>query len=540
RAHDASRPVHYEGVRWDPRYRETSDVESQMYTPAAEIEAYLANHRDKPFILCEYAHAMGNSFGAVEKYTELAYREPLFQGGFIWDFADQAVALRDRYGQPFFGYGGDFGDRPTDREFCGNGIFFTDHTPTPRIQEVRYLYQGFRTTIDGDSFTVENRHMFTPTSAFECVVALSREGQALREAIVETAVAPGESGTYQLPFSVPTIPGEYTIDVSYRLRAATPWAPAGYEVGWQQKVVRVGAVPVRPSCGAPELIRGIHNIGVRGQHFAAIFSLAQPGLVSYQYGLTSNGGREMLQTIPMPNFWHAPTSNEQGWHGPANDGQWLLASRYAKMVGRPDVTQHDDCVVICYVYELPSSPVGAATVAYRVFGDGRIDVTQTVTPGDGLPDMPEFGMMFVCDADLAHLRWYGEGPDECYVDRRGGARLGLYEAKVTSQLTPYLRPQESGSHTGVRWASITNTDGWGLRFECDDTMEFSAMPWTPFEVENAAHRHELPPVHHTVLRPALARRGVGGDNSWGAMTHPEFRLPTGQPLVFRFSFTGVR
>jgi len=540
REHDPTRPVHYEGVRWDPRHRETSDVESQMYTPAAEVEEYLKTHRDKPFILCEYAHAMGNSFGAVDKYTELAYREPLFQGGFIWDFADQAIALYDRHGQPFFGYGGDSGDRPTDREFSGNGIFFADHTPSPKIQEVRYLYQDFRTTIGEDTFTVENRHLFTPTSSFECVITLAREGMTLLTAAVETAVEPGGRATYPLPFAMPVAPGEYTIDVSYRLGAATAWAPAGHEVGWQQKTVRVGQPPRRPHIPAVEAIRGIHNIGARGSHFTALFSGHQPGLVSYRYGLTSDGGREMLQWIPLPNFWHAPTSNEMGWQSANRDGGWLLASRYPKLAGRPEMYQHDDCLDVEYRYELPTSPISACAVRYTVFGDGRIEVNVSVTPGEGLPDMPEFGMMFVTDARYSHLIWYGDGPDECYADRRQGARLSVYEGDVASQLTRYLRPQEAGSHTGVRWANVLDDDGWGLRFECDDTMEFSALPWTPFEIENAAHPHELPPIHHTVLRPALARRGLGGDNSWGAMTHPEYCLPSGEPLEFRFAFSGVR
>ena len=533
-AHDATRPVHYEGVRWDPRYRQTSDVESQMYTPAADIAAYLETHRDKPFILCEYAHAMGNSFGAVDEYTELAYREPLFQGGFIWDFADQAIALRDRYGKPFFGYGGDCDDRPNDAEFCGDGILFADHTPSPKLQEVRYLYQGFRTTIGDDSFTVDNRHLFTSTAAFDCIVSLSHEGTVLRTARVATEVAPGQSGTYPLPFALPDAPGEYAIDVSYRLREDAPWAPAGHEVGWQQRVVRIGAPAAQP-CGTKlHLIEGIHTIGVRGGHFEAIFSRFQLGLVSYRFG-----GRELLRSVPMPNFWHAPTSNEQGWHGPARDGQWLLASRYATLIEPPTLGERDGCPEIEYRYQLASQPISQCTVTYRVCGDGRIEVTERVVPGKGLPDAPEFGMMFVCDADLSHLAWYGEGPDECYIDRRAGARLGVYRGEVADQLTPYLRPQECGSHTGVRWASVTDDAGRGLRFEAEVPMEFSALPWTPSQIEDAAHATELPPIHHTVLRPALARRGVGGDNSWGAMTHPQYCLPVGVPLEFRFAFVGV-
>ncbi|MDR1117977.1 MAG: hypothetical protein LBL01_01585, partial [Bifidobacteriaceae bacterium] len=186
-------------------------------------------------------------------------------------------------------------------------------------------------------------------------------------------------------------------------------------------------------------------------------------------------------------------------------------------------------------------------LAYRVFGDGRVEVEATAWPGEGASDPPEFGVMFTVPPEMDRLRWYGEGPEECYVDRRGGARLGVYQADVASGLTPYLRPQESGNHTGVRWAEVADARGRGIRFECDARaaapgapggMEFSALPWTPFEVENAAHPNELPAPRHTVIRPALMRRGVAGDDSWGAEPHPEFRLPTGK-LTFRFTFQGL-
>ena len=177
-------------------------------------------------------------------------------------------------------------------------------------------------------------------------------------------------------------------------------------------------------------------------------------------------------------------------------------------------------------------------MAYRVHGDGRVDVTMTLHPGEGLADPPEFGLSLAVDADLHNLRWYGDGPHESYADRRGASRLGVWAIDVREALTPYVRPQEAGSRTGVRWAEVTDDDGFGVRLESAGGMEFSALPWTPHEIENALHPNELPPSHRTILRPALARRGVGGDNSWGAMTHPEYLLPTGE-LTFRFSFQGV-
>lgn len=535
------RPVHYEGVTWDPRFPDTSDVVSQMYTPADRVEEFLRSHRDKPFLLCEFAHSMGNSFGAVDRYLDLAYREPLFQGGFIWDFADQAIARTDRDGRRFFGYGGDSLEAPHDGDFSGDGILFADHTPKPAVQEVKHVYQGLRVAVGRDGVEVENRLLFTDSSAYDCVVTLSVEGRELARAGLATDVPPGGTRTYPLPVALPSTPGEYATDVSFRLREESSWAPAGFEVAFGQGVFRVGERPAPVRSGrAPELIRGIHNYGVRGPGFHAIFSRLYGGLVSYRFGDTPDGGRELLRGIPQPNFWHAPTSNERGWKMPFRDGQWLLASRYPDLAEgeNPTVAVHGEAVEVTYRYLLPTTPTSHCEARYRVDGDGRIEVTVTLQPGDGLPDLPEFGLMLLADAALHHLRWYGEGPLECYVDRRGGARLGVYSADVADQLTGYLRPQEAGSRTGVRWASVTDDRGWGLRFEAEEPMEFSALPWTPFEIENAAHPTELPPVRHTVLRPALMRRGVGGDNSWGAMTHPEYRLPAGD-LVFRFSFRGI-
>ena len=540
---DPSRPVHYEGVHWDPRYPHTSDITSQMYTPAATIEEYLSVHRDKPFILCEYAHSMGNSFGAVDKYLDLADREPHFQGGFIWDFADQTLELTDRYGNRFAAYGGDFGEAPTDYDFSANGIVFADRTPKPAFEEVRYLYQPFRTRIDEGHVEITNRRHFVDTGDVELVLTLAREGEQLASAVTRPRLGPGTSETSALPFVVPPAAGEYTVTAEYRLLEATDWAPAGYALGWEQSVFRVGseANTADAAGSAPRVAQGIHNIGVHGADFSLLFSRLYGTLVSYRFGSGKNGGRELLKDRPFPNFWHAPTSNERGWGMPNLDGHWLLASRYRKAkraATHPTLTQHDDSVELTFEYELPTTPPSTSTVAYRVRGDGRVDVTMTLHPGEGLADPPEFGLSLAVDADLHHLRWYGDGPHESYADRRGASRLGVWTLDVREALTPYVRPQEAGSRTGVRWAEVTDDTGFGLRLESQGGMEFSALPWTPHEIENALHPMELPASHRTTLRPALARRGVGGDNSWGATTHPEFLLPTGE-LTFRFSFQAV-
>lgn len=575
-----TRPVHYEGIHWDPRHPQTSDVISQMYTPAAEVEAQIrdrsapverAGRADgapgdpgpKPFILCEFAHAMGNSLGAVERYLDLAEREPRFQGGFIWDFADQAIELRSSSGRPFFGYGGDCGEAPHDGDFCGNGIFFADHTPSPKVAEVAHLYRPLLTEVSQEGLTVTNRFLFTASSEVECVVSLEREGRALARAVVDTDVAPGQSQHYPLPLTLPEQPGEYALTVSFRLRRATSWAPAGHEIAWDQHVLTrgeqagpaaAGASAVRgtaPSASggslwqvaarAPELIRGGHNIGVRGEHFEALFSRLAGGLSSYRYGMTPDGGNELLRSVVRPCFWHAPTANERGYAGPFHEGAWLLASRYSRPVDAwPRVEQEDTAVTVTFDYELAGLPGSTCSMSYRVLADGTVEVVQVLQPEGEVPELPEFSTLFEVPGSLGRLTWYGQGPQECYVDRCGGARLGVYEAEVCEQLTAYLKPQEAGNHTGVRWAEVRGPRGLGLRFECESgaPMEFSALPWTPFEVENAAHPTELPPSERTVIRPALMRRGVAGDDSWGARPHPEFRLPTGR-LELRYSFRGL-
>ncbi|RRD30790.1 glycoside hydrolase family 2 TIM barrel-domain containing protein [Actinomyces bowdenii] len=581
-----TRPVHYEGIHWDQRYPQTSDVISQMYTPAAEVEEQIRNRtapaerpgpaggtpgapEAKPFILCEFAHAMGNSLGAVDRYLDLAEREPRFQGGFIWDFADQAIELRSSSGRTYLGYGGDCGEAPHDGDFCGNGILFADRTPSPKVAEVAHLYRPLLTEVGEEGFTVANRHLFTGSGAFECVVRLEREGVLLERAVVDTDVPPGQSRSYPLPLSLPQEAGEYALTVSFHLRRATTWAPAGHEIAWDQRVLTRGrragpaagsgeaadgaaAAPSasggalwQVSARAPELIRGGHNIGVRGEHFEALFSRLAGGLSSYRYGMTPDGGNELLRSVVRPCFWHAPTANERGYSGPFHEGPWLLASRYSRPAGGQDLPRVQEeadgsAVTVAFDYELAGLPGSTCSMSYRVLADGTVEVLQVLRPAGEVPELPEFSTLFEVPGSLDRLTWYGEGPQECYVDRRGGARLGVYRADVAEQLTAYLKPQESGNRTGVRWAEVRGRRGLGLRFECEPgaPMELSALPWTPYEVENAAHAFELPPSERTVIRPALMRRGVAGDDSWGARPHPEFRLPAGR-LELRYSFRGL-
>jgi len=542
---DPTRPVHYEGVDHDPRRPETSDIYSKMYTPVKELRKFIAEHRDKPLILCEYTHSMGNSNGAMHWYTEYAYEEPLYQGGFIWDYLDQSVRSKDRYGNVVYNYGGDNGEMPHDGNFCGNGILFGNGDGSEKLQEVKYNYQNIVCRPEGDMLRIVNRSMFTNTSAYECVVTLEREGVKLAEKVMETDVAPLSEALYPVPFPAQKRGGEYAVTASFRLREATEWAERGFEVAFGQGVYRVKApATVRLPRHAPlRVVRGTNNVGVHGEHFSALFNGMTGGLISYRYG-----GVELLKSSPTPSFWRAPNDNDRGNGMPQRYAQWKLASMYGNTRGssleqmiqnmRMPVTENEDgSVTLSFTHYLPTAPAAQCGMRYTVHPCGTVDVALSYDPVPGLGDMPEFGVMLKLDADLDQLRWYGLGPDENYVDRHEGARLGIWQREVKDMFQPYLRPQECGNRTGVRWAELTDYKGRGIRFT-GDCMEFSALPWTPHEIENAAHGYELPPVHYTVVRAALMQMGVAGDDSWGARTHEEYLIDVSKPLRFEFSFTG--
>ncbi len=543
RTEDPGRLVHYEGIFHDRSYPATSDMESQMYTPAAEIEEWLKTNRSKPFICCEYTHAMGNSCGAMFKYTDLTDREPLYQGGFIWDYVDQSITRKDRYGKEYQAYGGDFGERPTDYNFSGNGIVYGgDRTPSPKMQEVKYNYQNITVEVDEDTITIHNKNLFVSTGSYDCVILVEKNGQKVSEQPFVTDVEPLTSVKLPSPVKLPAASGEYVVTVSFRLKKDTLWAKAGHEVAFGQGIFRKECAEVfadRPIAVKKPfiVIHGNYNLGVRGEEFEVLFSYNAGGLTSYRYG-----GKEMLQTMPKPNFWRAPIDNDCGNDMMARYGQWKLASMYLSTHGapepNPEVTEEADKVIVAYHYSMPTRPEAFCDVTYEVYGDGTVKTTLSYDPVKDLGDMPEFGMMFKVDADYDHVEWYGNGPEETYVDRMRGAKLGIYRNLVQDNMSRYMVPQECGNKTEVRYAKVTDALGRGFLF-AGNKMHFSALPYTPHEMENAMHPYELPEVHYTVIRAAAEQMGVGGDNSWGARTHEEFLLDVSERMEFSFYMKGI-
>ena len=544
---DPTRLVHYEGLCHDRRYNETSDMESQMYPSVVAIKEFLAKDSSKPFICCEYTHAMGNSCGAMHKYTDLTDTEPKYQGGFIWDYIDQSIYKKDRYGKEFQAYGGDFGERPTDYNFSGNGIAYGgNRDASPKMQEVKFNYQNISAEVSADSVKVINKNLFVNTDIFDCKVTVAKNGKVIRRASLATSVAPLSEKAYALPFAKEEKPGEYTVTVSFHLKEDTVWAEAGHEVAFGQYVYKVE----EPKKVCPEevkVIRSTHNIGVRGAHFEVLFSVLNGGLVSYKYA-----GKEMIEAIPKPNFWRAPTDNDCGNLMGMRYGQWKIASMYLSHKdfrkgpygpsNIPEVEVNEKTVKVTYTYLMPTTPLSECRLSYEVFGDGRVKTTLAYDPVKELGDMPEFGVIFKFNADYNRVEWYGLGEAETYSDRKKGAKLGIYSNKVADNIARYMVPQECGAKEEVRWAKVTDRKGRGMLFEMDENngpMMFSALPYTPHEMENAMHPYELPEVHYTVVRVAKDQMGIGGDDSWGARTHEEYLLKTDKKMEFSFVFKGL-
>lgn len=556
RALDPDRLVHYEGVFNDRRYNDSSDMESQMYPSVERIKKNLEEQKEKPFICCEYTHAMGNSCGAMHKYTDLTDTEPRYQGGFIWDYIDQSLIRKDRYGREFQAYGGDFLERPTDYNFSGNGICYAkDRAPSPKMQEVKFNYQNISVKFSdkGDSFTVVNKNLFIDTAVYDCVMLLHKDGRLIYEKKIVISVAPLSEKTFSLAECagdakdiLKIVQGtgdagaEYALTVSFRLKEDMLWAKAGHETAFGQHVY---PVTVRTENTVKKPIRVIHgkcNLGVKGEGFEVLFSYISCGLVSYRYQ-----GREMIEKIPMPNFWRAPVDNDNGSRMQGRMAQWKIASLYAGMSSagmfdyvEPVVEETDEFVAITYQYCLPTTPQSSCKVTYKVTGDGSVETTLHYDPVAELGDMPEFGMMFKLNADYDHLEWYGLGAEETYADRKHGAKLGIYKNRVADNMAQYLVPQECGNKMGVRYAKLTDERGRGMIFEGDE-LSFSALPYTPHEIENAMHAYELPQVHYTVVRVAKAQMGIAGDDSWGALVHPEYHIDVTKPLELKFRFRGI-
>ncbi len=531
RRRDPGRLVHYEGVFHDRRF-DASDVESRMYPPAAEIEEWLETHRDKPFVLCEYSHAMGNSLGGIHEYLALEDRCPQYQGGFIWDWIDQAIDAPLPGGGSGLAYGGDFGDRPCDRAFCGNGLVFADRTPTPKLMETKYQYQGVRILPDAGGVTLENRNLFDGLQGYRLVWRLTRDGEEVAAGERQDVCVPaGKAKRFPLPLPATDGSGEYALLCELCLKAPAPWAPEGYALMHGQAVL--GGSPVGRENGGAQgytVARGDWNVGIRGGGYAALFSKVEGGPVAFG----PEGASPLLGFAPRPSLYRAPTDNDVGNRYAQQAALWRAFSELATPAFVSAKTERG-LLAVRYRYALPELTGAKVEIVYTALAANRLRVDVALSGKSRLPDLPTFGLSLRLPRALRNVRYYGLGPWENETDRHEGALLGIHRTTPEENLTPYLRPQYCGNRTGVRWLELTDGEGRGLRVRmADRPLQVSALPYDQATLAAARHRQELPAPAWTFLDVASARCGVAGDDSWGAPALPQYRLPACPPPRLSF------
>ena len=533
---DPNRPVHYEGVTHNRKYDDVTDIESRMYAHADEIEEYLKSNPKKPYISCEYMHAMGNSVGNMDEYTALE-RYPQYQGGFIWDFIDQAIL--DSNGRMC--YGGDFGDRPSDYEFSGDGLLFADRTPSPKAQDVKQLYANVHMTVDASGITIINDNLFVSTADSTFVLRILADGKPVWSSSRRFDVAAGTSEHVEIDWPIDDYRAgaqELVLEASQQLTSACDWAPAGYELSFGQCVVAGGKIAdtVTAASAASDgaITLGRWNIGARSAGREALFSLAQGGMVSYKLG-----EREFVLRKPLITTFRALTDNDRGAGHAFERAQWAVAGKYARCVDTKVEPLGETAVSVTYTYELAIAQRTKVTIRYVADVLGHVDL-HVAYPGekDGdLPTIPAFGIEWMLPVEYSNLRFYGVGPEETYADRKH-AKLGIWNTNAFRDRAPYLLPQETGNHEDVRWAEITDDSGHGLRVsqtantETGVTKPFamSLLPYSSTMLEEALHQDELPEPKHMFLRVLAAQMGVGGDDSWMSPVHEQYQLPADQPL----------
>ncbi|KAB7666292.1 glycoside hydrolase family 2 TIM barrel-domain containing protein [Bacillus sp. B1-b2] len=539
RENDSSRLVHYEGVFHNRKYDATSDMESRMYAKPADIEKYLLENPKKPYISCEYMHAMGNSLGGMHKYTELEQKYDMYQGGFIWDYMDQAIVHNDRFGKEYLAYGGDFGDRPTDYEFCGNGIVYANRKVSPKMQEVKYLYQNFIIIPDETGVTIKNQSLFTNTNHYFLTYTLFHEGNKKDQHTVEISIDPQHEGRVTFDFTEKEWEdiGEYSIIASLYLKEDTRWAEKGHEIAFGQYVFQNGEMDKKVNASPYHILRTVEgdvNIGVYGSGFSALFSKQVGSLVSLKYG-----EEEMISSPPVPLFWRASTDNDRGYQQGYTSGAWFAAS-LARKCTKVELFEQESSVTVAFTYHFSIHELVTVKVEYHVQSDGSIIVRSKYNGASQLPDLPIFALNFKVPAEYEHLEWYANGPDENYVDRNSGTKLGIFSNTVRDNVANYLRPQESGNRTGVRRLKVINSHGSGMEIQSTDLpLECNASPYTALELESANHVYELPSIHYTVLTIAAKQMGVGGDDSWGAPVHQEYRIDSSKEIEFECKIVRV-
>lgn len=536
KAFDPSRPVQYEQASYHGDYN--TDIVCPMYWSYGQCEKYLAENPQKPLIQCEYAHAMGNSMGGFREYWEQIRREPKYQGGFIWDFVDQSLHKKGRNGVTVYGYGGDWNPYdPSDQNFCDNGLIGPDRIPNPHMEEVRYYYQSVWTSWAGDAGnTVEvlNENFFRGLENYDLHWEVLCDGTPLRRGVVDgLKAAPQQRVRITLPYDPATLPaaGELLLDVAYKLKTAEGILPAGHTAARAQLPIReyVFTAPAAKSAAEGESLFVADNhkdfLIVAGNGLRLDFSRKTGFITRYEVrGLDFLADGSTLR----PNFWRAPTDNDFGAGLQHKMAVWKQPEMKLKTLTHAEA---DGIVTVKAGYEMPGVQA-TLEIEYAVDNTGAVTIAQSLhaMPGAQVPDMFRFGMRFEMPEAFDRLQYYGRGPGENYADRKSSAFVGLYRQSVDEQFHPYIRPQETGTKSDLRWWHLADIGGRGLTVTSDAPFSASALHYPQESLDEGpakrqGHSPEVEKQKNVSVCLDKVQYGLACVNSWGALPLPEYRIP---------------
>lgn len=525
--------IQYEQGYGEEEYMKVSDVYSSMYVPAKNVAEFIENgHRDKPYILCEFEHAMGNSLGDMDSYRELLRVYPTFQGGFVWDYIDQGLMVDGK-----LCYGGDNFDRPNDMDFCCNGILFADRELaelSSKAKSLKYSYQNLHFVLEKENLIIKNCNLFLDTKDMEFCMELLLDGEVVERDNFKLNVQPGGCKEYVIPFRKESESGK---ELMYRIHV---YDENAWEVACDEWIV----IPRNPKYevpeNAPRVVKGRFNIGVWAGDTHYYFtrtgvSYALAGLTGIRVAEEEFLMREVTPTVFRPN-----TSNDIG-NGFCFDAATALALTKSAFCPRENIHWHmeGNLFVISYNYILEHVRGEGVTITYTVDGNGHLCVQAELDALTGLESLPLFGLHFAMPKDKEYVTWFGRGPLETYTDRKMGIESGIYHSTSNEQYVPYIYPQECGNHEDVRYVQVEGKHS-AIRFEGNkDLFSFKYLPYSDFEIETATHVDELPESTANHLTICGFTRGVGGDDSWGCPVHEPFVLPSRQKYKFTFDVVPV-
>ena len=532
---DPTRPIHYER---DTK-AEVADFFGPMYTSVPRlIELAEEEGWTKPIILCEYAHAMGNGPGSFKEYWEAFYKYPRLQGGFVWDFVDQGLRVKNPDGTEGFAYGGDFGDEPNDGNFLINGLVFPDRRPSPGFIEYKKVLEPVKVeAVDLEQGRLRLRNMldFASLDHLQLTWTLMEDGKQLQAGTAPMPhVKAGETGEVTIPFTKPKVlraGAEYWLNLRFTLKEAQPWAEAGHELAWAQFKLPF-EVPAKKSSSRPvpplAQREAGHALVLAGPYAEVRFDRMAGRITDMTYH-----GRRILVAGPRLNFWRAPIDNDSRKF----EGLWRKAGldRLTERVDDVAVERLDDTTVRVKVRSRIAPPIWShgfeCDVTYTVSGNGTVKVEAHGVPVGELPVLPRIGLQMTLPGSLDQVKWYGLGPGENYVDSKEAARVGLWACTVDDLYVPYVFPQENGNRSEVRWATLADLRGFGLKVQGLPEFNFSAHRFTTEDLERARHTWELKPRETITLNVDYKHHGLGS-NSCGPEPLPEYQL---QPEEFRFA-----